>query len=40
VLDLDEPCRVIATVVADAPARTWPELQRMIGGWQGPSAER
>jgi len=39
VLSLDEACRLIATVVSDAPARTWPELQRMIGGWQGPSAE-
>jgi len=39
VLGLDEACRVIATVVSDAPAATWSELQRMIGGWKGPANE-
>ena len=37
VLGLDEACRAIATVVSDAPAATWSELQRMIGGWKGPA---
>ncbi len=39
VLGLDEACRAIATVVSDAPAATWSELQRMIGGWKGPADE-
>jgi hypothetical protein len=39
VLGLDEACRVLATVVSDAPAATWSELQRVIGGWKGPADE-